>query len=63
MNKDNDRGNDRPRMAGGIFIVLGLLAGVVLGIIYNEPSLGMITGFGIGVAIAIIVWLFDSRRR
>lgn len=52
----------RPRMAGGIFIFLGLLIGAVLGVVYNEPSIGMIAGFAIGTAIAVAIWLLDRRR-
>jgi hypothetical protein len=54
--------SDRPRMAGGIFIFLGLMIGAIAGVALGEPSLGMITGFGIGVALAVIVWLVDSKR-
>ena len=53
-----DHGNAR---AGGVFIVLGLLVGITLGIIYRQPSIGMVSGFVAGVAVAIVVWLFDRR--
>ncbi len=49
-------------MAGGIFIFVGLLAGSIIGIANGQPSLGMIAGFGIGAALAILLWLADSMR-
>lgn len=54
--------NNRPRLAGGIFVALGLLIGAIVGISMNQPSAGMIAGFGIGAAIALIIWLFDRKR-
>lgn len=54
--------NNRPRLAGGIFVALGLLIGAIVGIAMNQPSAGMIAGFGIGAAIALIIWLFDRKR-
>jgi len=54
--------NNRPRLAGGIFIALGLLLGAIVGIAMNEPSAGMIIGFGIGSAIAIVIWLLDRKQ-
>lgn len=54
--------NSRPRLAGGIFIALGLLIGVIGGIAMNEPSAGMVVGLAIGSAIAVIIWLSDRKR-
>jgi hypothetical protein len=54
--------NSRPRLAGGIFVALGLLVGAIAGIALDQPSAGMIAGFGIGVVIALIVWFFDRKR-
>jgi hypothetical protein len=48
--------------AGGFFIFAGLIAGSVLGIIYNQPSLGMIGGFGTGAAVALVIWLIDRKK-
>ncbi|MBK7161448.1 MAG: hypothetical protein IPH79_02645 [Sphingomonadales bacterium] len=52
----------KPRMAGGIFIFLGLLIGTIAGVYFNEASIGMMSGFAIGSAIAIAVWLMDRRK-
>lgn len=54
--------NSRPRLAGGIFVALGLLVGAIAGIALNQPSAGMISGFGIGATIALIIWLIDRKR-
>lgn len=48
--------------AGGFFIVAGLVVGVILGIVYQQPSIGMIGGFASGVVAATILWLFDRRK-
>jgi hypothetical protein len=49
-------------MAGGFFMFIALIAGAIMGIAYNQPSLGMISGFVIGGAIATVIWLFDRRK-
>lgn len=54
--------NSQPRLAGGIFIALGLLLGAIAGVVMDQPSAGMIGGLGIGAAIAAIVWLIDRKR-
>lgn len=54
--------NSQPRVAGGIFVALGLLVGAIVGIAMNEASAGMIGGFAIGCAIAVAVWLLDRKR-
>lgn len=63
MTTDNSSsGNERPRLAGGIFIFLSLLAGTIGGVFLGQPSLGMIGGFAVGVTLALVVWLIDHNR-
>jgi len=50
------------RKSGGVFIFLGVLAGLVGGVLFGEPSLGVMTGTGAGIAAAAMVWLADRRR-
>jgi hypothetical protein len=54
--------NSQPRLAGGIFIALGLLVGAIGGVAMDQPSAGMVTGLGVGAAIAVAVWLLDRKR-
>ena len=61
-NPDNKPSSDRPRFGGGISLFLGLLIGSIVGIALNEASIGMITGFGVGGLLAILVWVFDRKR-
>ena len=49
--------------AGGIFLFLGPIIGVLVGISRGEPILGMLFGFGIGAALALLVWVIDRRKR
>ena len=62
-NRNDSKPMARPRLSGGIFLFLGLLIGSIAGIALNEPSIGMISGFGVGIIIAIVVWLFDRKRQ
>ena len=54
--------NSQLRLAGGIFIALGLLVGAIAGVAMDQPSAGMVIGLGIGAAIAVAVWLLDRKR-
>ena len=49
-------------MAGGVFFAFGLIAGVVIGTLYGQPSIGMVAGAGIGLLLVALVWLIDRRR-
>jgi len=55
--------NNQPRLAGGIFIAFGLLIGVILGVVFDQPSAGAVAGMALGCAIAIVIWIMDSKRR
>ena len=41
---------------GGIFIALGAAAGVAIGRLYGETSIGLVAGVAIGFAIAALIW-------
>jgi Na+/proline symporter len=49
-------------MAGGVFIALGLIGGVIAGVYYNQASAGMVIGLGVGAAVALLVWVIDRKR-
>lgn len=42
---------------GGFLIAAGLLIGSLVGFIFGQPSIGFLTGLGIGSALAVAVWL------
>ena len=50
-------------MAGGFFIFVGLIIGSIIGIIYDQPSIGMVSGMASGGIIATVIWLLDRRKR
>ncbi len=54
--------NNQPRLAGGIFVALGLLIGAILGVAFDQPSAGLVIGMAIGSVIAVAVWWFDRKR-
>lgn len=47
------------RRAGGSLIAIGTIVGTVAGGLWGQPSLGLLVGFVIGAAGAIVVWLRD----
>ncbi len=52
----------RTPAAGGIFLFLSPVLGALYGIGRSQPIHWMLTGFAIGVALAVGVWLIDRRR-
>jgi uncharacterized membrane protein (UPF0136 family) len=52
----------RNTTGGGIFIALGAAAGVTIGRLYAQTSIGLIAGVAAGCAIAVAIWLRERRR-
>ena len=52
----------RSPVAGGIFLFLGPVIGAIYGVDRGAPVQWMLAGFGIGLAVAIAIWLVDRRR-
>ncbi|MBB5686020.1 hypothetical protein [Sphingobium boeckii] len=50
-------------MAGGIAIAILSVAGVIIGSMQGQPSLGLVGGFAAGTVVALAVWLLDRTRR
>ena len=48
--------------AGGFLLAMSILLGPVIGSMFGEPSLGFLSGLGIGLLLLLIVWLSDRRR-
>jgi hypothetical protein len=43
-------------MAGGAPLALFMIAGVVIGGLMGQPTIGLLVGGGLGVALALIIW-------
>jgi hypothetical protein len=54
---------DRRPLAGGCFLTVFILLGFVAGLAIENPLKGTLIGTGIGAALAVLLWLVDSRRR
>ena len=52
----------RNAQAGGIFLFLAPVIGLLYGIGRGNPIKWLLVGFVIGLAIAIGVWLVDRRK-
>ena len=50
-------------MAGGFLLMSAILIGAVWGVAAGNPMKGILIGTGIGIAVAILIWLIDSRSR
>jgi len=48
----------RSPMAGGAPLALLTILGAILGgLLFGQPTIGLLVGFGLGVLIAIAIWL------
>jgi uncharacterized membrane protein (UPF0136 family) len=52
----NSNGRRKPTGAGAIIAFL-VMAGTIIGGFLRQPSIGLLAGFALGVAIAIGLWL------
>jgi hypothetical protein len=48
-------------LAGGALLAFAILAGVIIGVIAGQPSIGFLAGLGVGLLLLAAVWLFDRR--
>jgi hypothetical protein len=48
--------------AGGCFLMIAILVGFLGGVSMRDPLAGTLIGTGVGIAIAVLVWLVDRRR-
>jgi hypothetical protein len=48
--------------AGGCFLTIFILLGFIGGLAIRNPMKGVLIGTGVGIALAVLVWLIDRRR-
>lgn len=48
--------------AGGFLLFLLILGGLVLGIVFGSPILGVLAGTAAGIAVALLVWVGDRGK-
>ncbi len=53
----------RTPLSGGLFLFLAPTLGAIYGVRQGEPSWWILVGAGVGIVLALTVWLVDRRRR
>ena len=53
--------NPPPTRAGGFIIAAGIMIGAIGGGLLGQPTIGLLAGGGLGVAISLAMWLIDRR--
>lgn len=48
--------------AGGVFIALLTIAGVIVGGFMGQPTIGLLAGLVLGIAISLWLWLSQRER-
>lgn len=51
----------RTPKAGGFLLAMSIIAGVMIGGFLGQPSVGFLTGTGVGLLLLLAVWLRDRR--
>lgn len=62
MTSPPDNRPKRPSMAGGFLLAVSIMAGTIIGGLLGQPSLGLLMGTAIGIAIGAAIWLVDRKR-
>jgi hypothetical protein len=58
----NDRDPARKAIAGGAPLAFLIMAGTGVGMMYGQPSIGLLAGMALGCAVATWIWWAGSRR-
>ena len=48
--------------AGGCFLSICILGGFAVGLAIRDPMKGVLIGTGVGVLLALLLWLIDRKR-
>jgi len=49
----------RTTQAGGFILALSILAGTIAGVVLHQSSIGFLVGLGVGVLLALLVWVLN----
>ncbi|WP_109807571.1 hypothetical protein [Sphingosinithalassobacter portus] len=58
----NDSGTPNS-ISGGFPLAVCVIVGAIAGFLSGEPSMGLMIGAAIGIAIALTIWVVDRRRQ
>jgi hypothetical protein len=47
--------------AGGAIIAFSIIAGALIGVRYDQPSIGFVVGLAVGLVISLGLYLYDRR--
>ena len=53
---------NRMPLAGGCLLSICILAGFPFGLAIGNPMKGILIGLGVGIVLAVALWVIDSRR-
>lgn len=56
------RGTRKEPLAGGAPLALAIILGVIIGGMAGQPTIGLLVGGAVGVAIALAIW-WSGRGR
>lgn len=48
--------------AGGALLAASILVGAVIGSFRGQPSIGVLAGTGVGIALTLGLWWIEQRR-
>ena len=52
----------RNTTGGGLFLMLGIVIGTIVGVIIKLPMEGVLIGTGVGIVLAVLAWVIDWRK-
>ncbi len=53
---------NRPRAAGGCFLIAAIIAGFIFGMSVGNASFWTVVGLAAGIVLAVLTWVIDRRR-